>query len=103
MIFFDANNIGRFIKYVEIAHHVKGRLRLKFDVAILKEFTSGELESLEGLDKSIKGIKSVRINKLAKSATIEYDADTILPTIWEQLAGGTNQEQIAELFTSLRR
>ncbi len=79
--------IERFAPCATIAHHIPGRVRLKFDggsiaAAELREIHPERLRvSLEG----VRGVFSVRLNMLARSCTVEYDETVIPGEAWEDL------------------
>lgn len=100
-MFKSEENVQRFVKYVSIAHHLKGRVRFKFNSAILKEFSDDEFAQFASLEDVINGVKGVSINKLAKSATVEYDHSVITPSKWEELIA-CNSDAI-RYFLDLRR
>ena len=88
MKLFDPETLKRFARHVTIAHHVPGRIRLKFDLAVLKELGEETLGEMERLHHTLEGIKEVRLNKLARSATVSYDRTVIDPEFFHQLARG---------------
>lgn len=85
---FHPETLERFAQYVTIAHHVPGRVRFKFNPAILKELGEEAMGQLERFHQTLEGIREVRVNKLARSATIAYDKTVIEPEFFEQLARG---------------
>ena len=100
-MFKSEENVQRFVKYISIAHHVRGRVRFKFDTSILKEFSDDEFAQFASLENVINGVKGVSINKLAKSATVEYDHTIIIPSKWEELVACNNNA--IKYFLDLRR
>ena len=69
-------------KYVQIAHHVPGRIRLKFDPSLAKHPGAGDL--LNSKEK-LTGIKNIRVNPAARSVVIEYDEEVIRPDYIQEL------------------
>lgn len=100
-MFENEENAQKFVKYITIAHHSKGRIRFKFNSAILKAFSNEEFSKFTSLETLINGVKGVSINKIAKSATVEYDHNVIKPSKWEELIAG-NSDAIT-YFLDLRR
>lgn len=82
------DRLGELSRYIEIVHHIPGRVRLKFNPAILKELGDEGVKQLENFESVVQGIKEVKVNKMAKSATISYDKQTLTPDFFEQLARG---------------
>jgi len=87
------------VPYLEIAHHIPGRIRLRISF-------SG-IGSLQGVDlgdqvNQIPGILSTRVNALALSAVVEYDPERLDPGLWEALAGLKDRpEQTKEVVDHL--
>ena len=69
--------------YARIAHHISGRIRLKFSPAAEKVLAGINIESIM---TGIPGIHGHRINKSAGSVVIEYDPAILAPRLWEELA-----------------
>jgi len=69
--------------YARIAHHIKGRVRLKFPLAAVKTLAGIDVPSTLG---NIPGIFGHRLNAQSGSVVIEYDPQIIAPGLWEELA-----------------
>lgn len=98
---FDKDSVEILSKHVTIAHHTKGRVRFKIDAKILNHSDKIDLDALGKLEQKIKGVKSVSLNKLAKSLTIEYDHTLIAHSTWEELANSDNHEECANKLNNL--
>lgn len=98
---FNKENIEILSKHVSIVHHLKGRVRFKIDIKIQNYSDKIDLEALGKLEQRIKGVKSVSLNKLAKSLTIEYDHTVIASSTWEELANSDKHEEIASKLNNL--
>jgi hypothetical protein len=98
----DPEILLRARKHLRIAHHIPGRIRLRFDPGILEavpEIKDGERgDLLSGLP----GIKDVRLNAAAFSLVVTYDRDKIEPGWWEQLIEG-DEDAAAEVVARLRQ
>jgi len=80
--------------YARIAHHIKGRVRLKFSLAAVKTLANIDVPSTLG---NIPGIFSHRLNAQSGSVVIEYDPHIIVPGLWEELAsfqGNSDKENL---------
>jgi hypothetical protein len=99
---FNVKDIEILSKHIEIVHHVKGRVRLKIDTKIANSGISLGLEDFENLSKNLKGIKSSRLNKIAKSLTIEYDYELIPSSLFDDLNSGNNLEIVVAKLNSLK-
>ena len=89
--------------YVRIAHHIKGRVRLKFSLAAVKTLAGIDVPSTLG---NIPGIFRHRLNAHSGSVVIEYNPQIITPGLWEELAsfrgnrdkGNLLKEHLLELW-----
>lgn len=98
---FDAQNVEILSKHITIVHHIKGRVRFKIDPKIQNYADKINLEALAELDKKARGIKSVSLNKLAKSLTIEYDNTVIADSLWDELVGAKEYQSAANILNGL--
>ena len=75
---------------LRIAHHIPGRVRLKRDVANGRdlEAMAGHAKALHRALIGLPGIRSVSLNALALSCTIEYDPARIPPSAWPDFLKG---------------
>lgn len=82
--------IERFAPLATIAHHIPGRVRLKFDIGSIEHSRLREIhpESLRIALENIRGVFGVRLNALARSCTVEYDETVIPRAAWEDLLAG---------------
>lgn len=91
-------------RYLEIKHHIPGRMRIKFDQAIRKDSQAMALANQQ--TGPLPGVTKVRTNLLARSVVIEYDPQRISPDLLEELAttkDGTRAADIAEqLYNTLQ-
>lgn len=98
---FDKDSVEILSKHITVAHHTKGRVRFKIDAKILNHKDKIDLDALGKLEQKIKGVKSVSLNKLAKSLTVEYDYALIKESLWEELANGADHEESANKLNNL--
>lgn len=97
----DAQRLIDLAAYFSIIHHIKGRIRVRVSPKIK---TCGEdisIEDIEALPQRIKGIKSIKINKIVGSLTIEYDPAVFPSPLWDNLVQGRELEQIVTIINSL--
>lgn len=82
--------IRRLSASLRIAHHIPGRVRLKLDASADAGVAAaaGDVESLRRSLSGSPGIRTVSLNPLARSCTIEYDPSVIPPTAWPDLLHG---------------
>ncbi len=90
--------LRQYANCVEIVHHIPGRIRFRLvqgNVSVL-DASVGPLiararefkEALEGAS----GIRSIRVNAMARSCTVEYDAGAIPFRAWGDFIGGKPSE-----------
>ncbi|MGQ9368064.1 cation transporter [Azospirillum sp. ST 5-10] len=75
---------------VRIVHHIPGRVRLKLTAAPGPELAAAA-DAVKEFHRALagcRGIRSVHLNPLAVSCTIEYDPALIPPTAWPDLLKG---------------
>lgn len=78
---------------MSIAHHIPGRLRLRLDPRIRQHPAAGALENLtkHNPDSPLTG---VRINPMARSLVLGYDAERIDPAMLEEFLTSGNMERV---------
>jgi len=82
--------IASFAPYLQIAHQIPGRIRLKVALAVLDDAAVREIgsDSLGQVLGTIPGVRDIRLNKLARSCTVEYNPDLIPDVAWHDLLSG---------------
>ena len=76
--------------YARIAHHIPGRVRLKFSLAAKKGLKDVDLSpAIEDLP----GIRHYRLNTKNGSVVIEYDTQVISQSLWENLINASKEER----------
>lgn len=86
-----------------IAHHIAGRVRIKFDIAAMENGRLRDLEPerLRRALENLHGVSSVRFNALAASCTVEYDAAVIPRSAWEDLLACRKSPEAERLAETL--
>lgn len=72
-------------RFVSIAHHVPGRIRLKLDMKALAHLPKVDPAPFVALVGRVKGVTGTRVNTAALSVVVEYDPKLIPPPTWAQL------------------
>lgn len=72
-------------RFVSIAHHVPGRIRLKLDMRALAHLPKVDPAPFVALVDRVKGVRATRVNAAALSVVVEYDPALIAPPVWGQL------------------
>lgn len=87
--------------HVAIAHHVRGRIRLRLRLDALPRLEGFDPALLRLPFTELNGIRSVRINAAALSAVVEYDAAVLAPAWWED-AFGPDEEKAQATMGAVR-
>lgn len=96
--------VSAFAPYLRIAHQIGGRVRLKLDPAALDEDAVRGLgaERLRQAIGSVRGVRRIQLNLLARSCVVEYDNGTIPDAAWPDLLAGRQTAAAAALVGVLR-
>ncbi len=99
----DAKKLVELSSYFSIVHHIKGRIRLRVSSKIkeLKNDSNITIDDIQELPNKVNGIKSLKINKLVGSITIEYDNSIFAYELWEDLINQRDLERIATMLNEL--
>ena len=84
--------------HLSIAHHLPGRIRLKFRPTILRDVPEVGTSGGRAL-ASWDFIQDVKVNALAFSLLVQYDAARLDPADWERLVEGSDAEAEAVVET----
>lgn len=99
----DAQKLIDLGAYFSIVHHIKGRIRLRVNPKIKECREDVSIEDIQTLPHKIKGIKSIKINKIVGSLTVEYEP-TIFPAhLWENLVHGKELDEILKIINTLSK
>ncbi|WP_051340265.1 heavy-metal-associated domain-containing protein [Azospirillum halopraeferens] len=93
------DGLRRLVAALRIVHHIPGRIRLKLEAAAgAVPVTAGDAGAFDRALSGLSGIRSVRLNPLARSCTIEYDPALIPPSAWPDLLAGRDTPGAAGLL-----
>ncbi len=84
-------------RYLQIAHHVPGRIRLRIKLALVKEFKRVDAGVFNDVMQAVNGISSVRVNTAAGSVVVNYRPEAIDPTWWKTLLEGDDGKALSLL------
>jgi hypothetical protein len=93
--------IPRLASCIDIAHQIPGRIRFKLKLGKLGQQDTSVLRQAQDFLKNlgeIEGVRSIRLNTMALSCTVEYDATTIPPKAWPDLLQGKPSTESAILL-----
>lgn len=93
------DKLGTLSHLITVVHHIPGRIRLKFNPAILKELGDEGLSELEGIKTQLEGIKDVKLNKMARSVTLQYDPKVLPASFFEALLQGERTPELERYWT----
>ncbi|GHU19900.1 hypothetical protein FACS189475_07910 [Betaproteobacteria bacterium] len=87
---------------IEIVHHVPGRIRLRLlddlpSLNVNAESLISRAQALKDTLDDLPGIRSIRVNALARSCTIEYDHRNIPFQAWPDFLGCVQSDAAAVL------
>lgn len=89
--------------YFSIVHHIKGRIRLRVSPKIKEHKHHVGIEDIEALPARIEGIKSIKINKIIGSLTVEYDPHVFPHHLWENLVLGKELDDVIAIIEKLTK
>jgi hypothetical protein len=92
------DDIAELRRFIAVAHHVPGRIRLKLDPAIRSHPKASELASLFG---NGNGTVRARLNIMARSLVLEYDPDRIDPARVEDFFTSDDTDRAADAAREL--
>ena len=87
-----------FLRDVHIAHHIRGRIRLKLaSHSVSIDVPRAQAREFQGLLDRIPGVASVQVNLLARSCTVHYDPAVIPERAWIDLLNDVESDAAAIL------
>jgi hypothetical protein len=83
--------LREYLAEINIAHHIQGRIRLKIHSypKDLPESWHNPI-TLQAIIERASGIRSVRVNPMARSCAVEYDPAVIPFQAWHDFLAGTD-------------
>ena len=99
----DFEDLREVLQYVRIAHHIRGRIRLKFEMPGLNaETAKGWAVMFQTLLGRVPGVDEVQFNMLARSCTVRYVPATISMQAWQDALEGRQSAEARVLADALR-
>lgn len=91
------------LEEAEIAHHIPGRIRLKFNHGILARLPkiNGIEKKIQGMADQVEAIKDIRLNFFTGSVVVQYNTGIISPDFWQEVVGEKDVEQLKEKARTL--
>ncbi len=86
------------LEEAEIAHHIPGRIRLRFNHSIVTRLPklNGIEKEIQKIANQIEAIKNIRLNLFAGSVVVQYDTDLLSPDFWQEVVAEKDVEQLKE-------
>ncbi len=94
----NVNDIAELRRFIAVAHHVPGRIRLKLDPAVRHH---PKAKALATLAEKGNGAFRARINVLARSLVLEYDPARLDPARVEEFFTSDDADRTADLAREL--
>lgn len=94
------------VRYLHVAHHIPGRIRIKLKSDAFTVAIDGALQraqEFQRLVETLPGIRSVRPNLVALSCVVEYDQEQLSHEMWEQLLSGEDSEAVRSVLDRLEQ
>lgn len=94
----DFGKLRSFLGEVRIAHHIRGRIRLKLESRRASTaLPQAQVRDFQARLDRIPGIDSVQFNLLARSCTVHYNCGLIPERAWGDLLNGVDSVAAATL------
>ncbi len=99
----DADFWWRIAAMLRVAHHVPGRIRLKLadNVVPTLSVAAERMSTFQNVAAKSPGIRSTKVNPLARSCVVEYDPEIISPSAWDDVVEGRRTEAAGNLIQML--
>lgn len=88
----------RIAPHTEIVHHIPGRIRLRLKPSGLGVIGTIDVESLM---RNVPGIRSLRVNPVVGSLTLEYDQSRLSHGLWEKLGALHSRPELKDQVEAL--
>lgn len=85
--------------WVNVAHHIPGRIRLKYKLSIMLHLARFNFKEIEQALESIPALHHYKINRTTGSIVIEYDPQRIIPALLEDIFSDDESTAEAACYT----
>lgn len=99
----DFERLRQSLAGIHIAHHLRGRIRLKLASGGLSVPPAADIKRFQALIEASDGVRTLSLNPLARSCTVEYDPKLIPFAAWADFLAGTRSPSADILEAILRR
>jgi hypothetical protein len=87
---------------LEVAHHVPGRIRIRFSLRLLGRPEAARLMAASDNGRTVPGFRGMRVNAAARSVVIEYDPAVIMPQKLDEALTTCDESRLAGLVEEFR-
>lgn len=95
----DFSTLAQLRGYLSVKHHLPGRIRIKFDKALL--VNPEALKMAKSAPEMPDAVTNTSVNIFSGSIVVEYDADQIDPSLLEELINAPSDEAAADVLERL--
>jgi len=86
-------------KFLKIADHTPGRLRLKVDLAVLRHPSAAQLRALS--PETWPGLRGTRFDVFTSTLTLDYDPAVLPGELFEELLAAPDEAQAVRIAARL--
>lgn len=86
-------------KFLKVADHTPGRLRLKVDLAVLRHPAAAQLRALT--PETWPGLRGTRFDVFTSTLTLDYDPAVLPGELFEELLAAPDDERAVQLAARL--
>lgn len=99
----NTDDIIPLLKEIKIAHHIPGRIRLRFNNSILAMWPklNGIEKKIQEVADQIEAIRDIRLNFNAGSVVVQYDTDILPPDFWQDVIVEKDVKRLKETAGNL--
>lgn len=97
----DHDTLRTIASRLRIVHHIPGRIRLRLEAAPAPADVTARAKQWRARIGAVRGVRSLRVNVLARSCTIEYDPREIPEAAWPDLLADVPSTAAQRLFDIL--
>ncbi|WCE30846.1 HMA2 domain-containing protein [Vibrio sp. SCSIO 43137] len=90
----DVKTVLKLRSWVRIAHHIPGRIRLKYKLGIIAHLARFNSDDIARALDDIPAFRNYKLNSSTGSVLIEYDPGTVSPALIEELF--SQEDSVAE-------
>ncbi|MEF2230785.1 MAG: hypothetical protein V3571_07640 [Pseudodesulfovibrio sp.] len=88
-------------KHLSIQHHVPGRIRIKFGLALLADPRAKAVKEAAKGRRQPACVRDVRVNLLTRNIVIEYDPAVVRPEILHEALTTGDEDRFNQLAAEL--